>query len=311
MCNFAHDSAAVVCETGTMVDWDNLRMFLAAVRAGNYTAAAKRLRIDRTTVGRRLDRLEHQLGVPLFAQSEEGYYPTAAGRRALEVADQMEQLMDGLAAELGNGAVAKRGHLRLAVAAELGAELMADLAAFATIRPDVQMTILSSADPAESVVQRKSDIGLCLADQRPDHLRGRRIGTLRQAGYAAKGYLARGAGGGAVQEQEWIRCSGWSHLPVMRRWDAMFPDDVRVAAYVDSWSALRSAVEQEIGAAFLWTFVADRCADLVRIAPLDETVGVDLWVLARDDVPMDRPLRAFMDDITVRLHARIGAAAGG
>ncbi|SNS11465.1 transcriptional regulator, LysR family [Sphingomonas laterariae] len=291
-----------------MIDWDNLRVFLAAVHSGNYTAAAKRLRIDRTTVGRKLDRLEQQLGVRLFAQSEEGYHPTVAGRRALEVADQMEQLVDGLAAELGSPAGTQAGRLRIAVAAELGAELMADLAAFAASQsPPVQITIRSTADPAEHVVQRKSDIGLCLVDHRPDHLRGRRIARLDQAAYATRASVERH--GADPRAQAWIRCSGWSQLPTMRRWDATLRDDVRVAAYVDSWPALLSTVELDVGAAFLWTFVADRRADLVQLAPPDASLGVDLWALVRDDVPMDRPTRAFMDDMTVRLAARIGQAA--
>ena len=40
------------------MEWDDLRIFLAAVRAGSYSAAAPRLGINRTTVGRRVTVLE-------------------------------------------------------------------------------------------------------------------------------------------------------------------------------------------------------------------------------------------------------------
>lgn len=297
------------------MDWDNLRAFLAAVHAGSYTAAAKRLGIDRTTVGRKLDRLERQLGVRLFEQGEDGYHPTPAGRRALEIADAMERLADSLTAELNGHALRPADRLRVAVAAELEAELMPEMMAFtAAASRFVEIVVQTADDPVDSVVQRRSDIGLCLADHRPDHLRGRRIGTLRQAPYASHGYLDRWSRAGEGRhdspqdcQYDWVRCEGWSRLPAMRRWHAKSGEDLRFAAIVDNWPALKRAVELDAGVAFLWTFVADRQADLVRIAPPDEALGIDLWLLVRDDVPMEPPTRAFMDDVSGRLAGRIGA----
>lgn len=291
------------------MDWDNLRIFLAAVHAGNYTAAAKRLHIDRTTVGRKLDRLERQLGARLFEQGDDGYHPTAAGRRALEIADAMEQLADELAAELNPRAFPPVDRLRVAIAAELETELMPEIVAFAAAAERfVQISVQTTGDPADSVVRRKSDIGLCLADHRPDHLRGRRIGTLRQAPYASAAYLARQGGDRPLAAFDWIRCSGWSRLPAMRRWDATLGDGPRVATIVDSWPALRRAVELDAGAAYLWTFVADPIAGLARLAPPDAALGADLWILVRDDVPMDPPTRAFMNQVSAALAERIAAA---
>lgn len=289
-----------------MIDWDNLRVFLGAVRAGNYTAAAKRLHIDRTTVGRRLDRLEQQLGAPIFEQGEDGYHPTPAGRRALEIADAMEQLVEGLVDEIADRPRAHSGQLRVIVAAELGSELMPEFAAFANANPDIRLSIQSSPDPAEHVIQRKSDIGLCLVERRPEHLRGRRIGTLHQAPYASIRYLDRKGRGLASSKYDWIRCLGGSQQPVMRRWSQGFSADIPVSTIVDSWPGLRSAVDQDIGAAFLWTFIADRSPHLEALPPLDGDLGIDLWLLVRDDVPMDRPTRTFLNDLSYRLATRLG-----
>jgi DNA-binding transcriptional LysR family regulator len=48
------------------MNWDNLRTFLAIVRAGRVSGAARRLGVEHTTIGRRLAGLEADLGVPLF-----------------------------------------------------------------------------------------------------------------------------------------------------------------------------------------------------------------------------------------------------
>lgn len=295
----------MACKCPLMIDWDNLRFFLTAVRAGNYSAAAKRLHVDRTTVGRRLERLEHQVGVPLFEQGDDGYHPTAAGRRVLSVADQIEMPIMELGGGLARGRAGEETELRVAMASELGPEFLPELAAFSRAHPHIRLRIMTANEPEDEVVARKCDVALCLVDTLPRHLRGPRIGTLRQAGYASQTYLDSRGHGLLPQEYEWVRCSHSSHVRAMKQWDDIFCRTIQVTAYVDSWSALRWSVEQGLGAAFLWTFVADAMPDLHRVTPLHEELGAGLHMLVRDDVPMDLPTRTFMNDMGSRLSERL------
>ena len=48
------------------IDWDDVRVFLTLARAGSLTAAARNLRIEHTTVARRIAQLERALGLHLF-----------------------------------------------------------------------------------------------------------------------------------------------------------------------------------------------------------------------------------------------------
>ncbi len=75
------------------MDWDDLRVFLAVARSESLTAAGKVLRIDPATVGRRVARLEAELGVPLFAKSPQGYVLTDAGARLMDHAEAAEAAM--------------------------------------------------------------------------------------------------------------------------------------------------------------------------------------------------------------------------
>ena len=54
------------------MDWDNVRVFLAVARAGQFVAAAKRLRLDHATVSRRIAALEAALGAKLFERRTTG-----------------------------------------------------------------------------------------------------------------------------------------------------------------------------------------------------------------------------------------------
>ena len=62
-----------------MLDWDDLRFFLAVARRGSLSASAKDLHVAQSTVGRRLASLEATLGVRLLNRTPEGDVPTLAG----------------------------------------------------------------------------------------------------------------------------------------------------------------------------------------------------------------------------------------
>src|SRR4051812_2839975 len=76
-----------------MFDWDDLRVFLAAARAGSFGGAGQRLGVDTATVGRRVSRLETVLKSTLLVRSRTGLQLTAAGARLAEVAAEAEAWM--------------------------------------------------------------------------------------------------------------------------------------------------------------------------------------------------------------------------
>ncbi|WP_299657535.1 LysR family transcriptional regulator [uncultured Tateyamaria sp.] len=73
--------------------WDDLRLFLAVARAETLSAAAKDVRKDAATLGRRVARLERDLDVVLFRKSPQGYALTEAGAQLLDRAEAVEQAM--------------------------------------------------------------------------------------------------------------------------------------------------------------------------------------------------------------------------
>jgi DNA-binding transcriptional LysR family regulator len=84
-----------------MADWDAVRYFLELARAKTLARAARRLRVDYTTVGRRVSALERELGAKLFERTPDGFVLTDAGEGIRAAAEQMEQ--SALAAERESG----------------------------------------------------------------------------------------------------------------------------------------------------------------------------------------------------------------
>jgi DNA-binding transcriptional LysR family regulator len=60
-------------------DWHLFRAFLAVVREGSLSSAARALGTTQPTMGRQVAALEASLGVKLFTRSLEGLAPTEAG----------------------------------------------------------------------------------------------------------------------------------------------------------------------------------------------------------------------------------------
>ena len=76
-------------------NWDDLRVFLAVARGGSLTAGAKLLRLDPATLGRRISRLEADLGQALFLRSPQGYSLTPFGVDLMARAERAEDLLRG------------------------------------------------------------------------------------------------------------------------------------------------------------------------------------------------------------------------
>jgi DNA-binding transcriptional LysR family regulator len=56
-----------------MIDWDDVRHFLAVARGGSVRAASERLGVNHSTVLRRIAQLEERLGVHMFEKLPSGY----------------------------------------------------------------------------------------------------------------------------------------------------------------------------------------------------------------------------------------------
>lgn len=290
-----------------MLDWDDLKFFITAVRAGNYTAAARRLRVNRTTVGRRVNLLEAKLGIALFEQTPTGYRPTPAGRAVLETAERIEQEMERLNQRLARPEERLPGTVRVAISGEIGTAFMAELLAFRQEAPDIKLELTTARDALTTLMQRKADLGVCLVSHQPEHVRGIRIGLLEQALYASRLYLERHpAVGRRPPARDWI---GWGKEAVntaSARWlRANLPDTATVSAEVNSWEAFTEAILCGLGVGYLWTFVGENDPNLVRIGDVQPDLSTELWLLVRDDVPPDSRTQALMQFLAPALAERI------
>ena len=93
--------------------WDDMRIFLSVAREESLSGAARSLRLDPATVGRRIARLEEQLDCILFVKSPQGYVVTEQGEKLLAHAEAAEAAMTGAVSEVRGTSQRLTGTVRL------------------------------------------------------------------------------------------------------------------------------------------------------------------------------------------------------
>lgn len=175
----------------TLPEWTDLRFFLELARAGTLSGASRRLDVEHTTVARRIDRLETQLGATLFDRSREGYELTEVGLALLPHAEAMEGAALAAAEQIGGAEVAAHGVVRLGVPEVFGVKVVAPLlVGLLDQHPDLQIDLLALPRFA-NLANREADLGVMLDPPTTGRYVVTRLASFHFYLYAAPSYLAR------------------------------------------------------------------------------------------------------------------------
>lgn len=127
------------------MNWDDLRIIAAVRDEGTYAGASTRLRIDETTVGRRLARIQRDLGVPLFDAVDGLRRPTRHCEAVLEHVGAMAAHVAAID-RIKESQVGPVGRLRIASTNAVAEELLAPRASrFLRDHPGLTLQFLTSS----------------------------------------------------------------------------------------------------------------------------------------------------------------------
>ena len=291
----------------TMIDWDDVRYFLAVARGGSVRAAAKRLGVNHATVLRRIAQLEELLGAHMFEKLPSGYRLTAAGEEVLELANQMEASSHQLETRVFGRDQNVRGLLRVTLSPPLATHLlMPDFADFARLHPDIEMDILSSGELA-NLTNREADVAVRVVYDRktlPQNLHGLKGPEVFGGVYMSRDRLAVSRASGS-DPMRWIVIS--SHgIPDWAR-------EVRATGVpfrTTDGEAQIAAVRQGLGITTLPCFVGDADPLLARMPGTDLHMYGTVWLLTQGETRKTERVRLFMEFVSRRLAAHSALLAG-
>jgi len=271
-------SDTTMCKSAHM-DWRDLEIVLALHRGGSLLQASRRLGVAHTTVGRRLERLEGALGVRLFDRTPSGWVLTAAGDDVLTTARRVEAELHDLSARVRGRDATMSGPLRVSTVDVVVACFGGALRSFVEAYPDVELTLEVGRQPV-SLPQREADVVIRMSNDPPENLVGRSVGSLQFGVYASTSLVEQVGGGADLADYPWIVWGGGPNVAWFDGWlDAHAPGARKVLRFDDRGLLMAHAVRAGIGAQLLPCVLADAWPDLVRIAPLDPTFRVGVWVL--------------------------------
>jgi molybdate transport repressor ModE-like protein len=292
-----------------MIDWDDVRYFLAVARGGSVRAAAERLGVNHSTVLRRIAQLEELLGAKMFEKLPSGYRLTDGGEEVLEFAEQMEASSNRLETRVFGRDQSVSGFLRVTLAPLLATHLlMPDFADFARLHPEVEMEILPSDEPV-NLTTREADVAIRVVYDRktlPLNLHGTKGPELFGGVYMSRELLAAWRAG-APDRVRWIvknnhGIQDWARGGEVQTTEVPFRTTHAGAQLV--------AVQQGLGMATQPCFVGDADPLLVRVPGTALHMYGTLWLLTQSESRRTKRVRFFTEFISLRLAAYVPLLAG-
>ena len=263
------------------MDWDNLRYFLELARAGTLAAAARRLAVEHTTVSRRIQALEKQMGAALFAREAGGHRLTEAGRQLLPVVEAMESAVMGAERAAPASHEGPSGLVRVGATEGFGTLILAPhLAQLTRKHPHLSIDLLALPRMLH-LSRREADIVISLERPTRGSVIVSRLSDYSLYLYGQREYLARKP---LVATREDLR----HHAFVSYVDDLLFTKELqfldalhqpeRFAFRSTSITAQYEAVRAGAGLAVLPAFLADRDPVLTRVLPQEGQFTRTFWM---------------------------------
>ena len=282
-----------------MLDWDDLRFFLAIARHRTHSAAARELRVTQSTVGRRLASLQASLGVRLLQRTDDGYVMTMAGEAVFERLRRVEDELLSIERAVGGQDASLAGLVRVTSSQLVTSHLLAPC--FAELHNRSHATMIESLPllPDEPLASRDADIGVQLRRFEHHDLLVRSIGTVAFGLFGSIAYIERR--GSDVAEG----CAGHQIITLLddrelsrqAAWLSEYCDRGTVVARADSYETQYAMTVHGAGLAVLPRFRADAEPSLRRLATGVPVPDAEIYLAVHRenrDVPR---VRIVLDDI--------------
>jgi DNA-binding transcriptional LysR family regulator len=175
--------------TAMIFDWDDLRYFLAVVRAGRLTTAARRLHVDHATCSRRIAALEKALAVKLFERRPQGYFVTNHGARLVEIAEVIETQALAAQSEIGGKDLTLAGTVRIGAPDGFGTYFLAPrIGRLLAKYPDLRLELVAMPRVL-SLSKREADLAISLNRPNEGKIVAKKLVDYDLALYASREYV--------------------------------------------------------------------------------------------------------------------------
>lgn len=266
------------------MDWNSLKVFLAIVRNGSLSKAALELKVNHSTIFRRLQSFEKELGGQLFDRIDNRYLLTSFGHELLELAQNIENSFDDISRHLVGKDNLPKGVVKITAPNNIAYHYLPRyITNFNLKYPDIQIELLVS-NQAFNMSNRQADIAVRATSAPPEHLVGRQVNAIKWAVFASNAYKERFGLPNQISDLEnhvLIGAAGdMCNLAVFKWLDKQFQN--QVVTRCDDLTAMSYFAESGQGLAFL-PYDQSRPA-LLKLFDVFENKPSNLWLLTHPDL---------------------------
>ncbi len=293
-----------------MLDWDDLRFFLAIARHGTLAAAAKELHVTQSTVGRRLASMQSGMGVRLLQRTADGYVLTLAGESIRGHVERVEAEALSVEHAVAGHDTRQAGLVRVSSSQFVTSHLLAPCFAALHLRHRDILVESHPVLPGEPLATRDAEISVRLRRFEHSAVVTRSVGTLGFGLYASRSYLARfnepDVSGGCPGHQL-ITLLEEEELPEQATWLHDYAGRAQVVLKADSYETQHWAAYCGGGIALLPRFRADAEPELRRIGTPVPIPGSELWLGVHRENRATPRVRTVLDCISETIRGRSAA----
>jgi DNA-binding transcriptional LysR family regulator len=285
-------------------DWHLFRAFLAVVREGSLSSAARALGTTQPTMGRQVAALEASLGVKLFTRSLDGLSPTDASLRLIPWAEAMAAAAEAAQRSASGEVDEEQGTVRITASDVIGGEVLPSiLASFHEVHPRISVE-LALSNRNEDLLRGDADIAVRMVRPTQGTLVAKRIGRIDVGLYCHRRYLKVRAMPQRLEDLRQHVLIGYdrdqAYARLLERMGVPFTRDM-FAFLSDSELAQQAALSAGYGIGAIQLGIAKRDKNLVPVLHSEFIFPMEVWLAMHRDLRGSRRIRLMFDHLAVEL----------
>ena len=278
------------------MDWDDLKFFYAVANSETLSAAANKLGVNQTTVSRRLQHLQDQLGVRLLNRTPRGMEKTNAGDEVFAAAEELERIVADLERRLYGQDERLTGDLRVTTIEYMAAFESPLFIAFKDAYPGVDLG-LTANEVTENLRRHEADVAIRWTNHPSDDLVGRKLCRAEYALYESTltSVPSDNHANPDLESRAWLSWDEDCDARITHAWMRRHVPKAPIQCRTNSAMAMFHGVKAGMGIGFLPCAYADPDPQLRRLRPVEPGFGMDVWILTHPELRGTVRVKAFTE----------------
>lgn len=277
-------------------NWDDFRFILALSEAKTLKGAAKLMKVDETTVGRRVTALELKFGARLLYKNKRHWQFTDSGINLIKILKPIEEQLVQLSTKIDGHDKILEGKVKITMPDSIANKLVLPrLAQFWNEFPNIQIEIISSAQILD-LANRDADIAIRMSRPSQNALYMKKLGRMSYDLYASKNYVKKNG----KRLEEYSRKHAFIDYAISEvtiqeaKWINLLREKLPSRLQVKTRQSLLGALHNDLGVAILPTYLASGEQSLVSIQS-NKALSHDVWLVAHEDLKHNARIRSVAD----------------